>query len=506
MPRSRSAGPRAREARRLKRLRAALGYSQREMADDFGVAHGAIAQWESAKRTVPGPVLKLMYLYEHELGLAQEQDAGKELTALRDSSIGRSLSLSRSAAEAAAVVAAATLDRVIRREDASPITRRAQQAVARRFSDRLGELKGLAMKVGQMLSYLDHAVPPAARAALATLQDNSTRMAAPVIAQVVLEELGQTPRQLFAHWEPLPMAAASIGQVHRARLRDGSDVAIKVQYPGVARAIQADLRSATVLDQLGSLLFPGQERGAMIAELRDRLVEECDYRTEASHQEEFRRLHAGTIGIHIPRVYHDFSSRRVLTTELASGERLATFAAQAKPRACDRAGELIFDMALGSLFRHGLFNGDPHPGNFLFGRDQVVFLDFGCCKRLPDALVTGWKRILGAVFDRNWAEHDRLLRQLGFVGDPTRFDYRQHRELVLLLNEPWLSAGTFRFDTDFVERVWAKLLVENTNRSHTNIPRDWLLINRLQLGLFALLARLRAASDWRSRMRALIDA
>ena len=505
MPRTRSDGLRRGEARRLKRLREALGYSQREMAADFGVAPAAVAQWEASSRTLPGPVLKLMALYERELGLGRPQDE-RELTALRESWISRSLSLSRTAAGAAAVVAAATLDRVISREQAGPIARRAQHAVARRFAERLGELKGLAMKVGQMLSYLDHAVPPAARAALATLQTTSTPMAAPVVAEVVLEDLGQTPRQLFAHWDPVPMAAASIGQVHRARLRDGIAVAVKVQYPGVVRAIEADLRSATVLDQLASLLFPGQERGAMISELRARLREECDYRIEAANQEEFRRLHAGVAGIRVPRVHLALSSRRVLTTDLASGAPLADFVARASQRERDRAGELIFDVAMGSLFRHALFNGDPHPGNFLFRRGEVVFLDFGCCKRLPAALVVGWKRILGAVFARNWAEHDRLLRQLGFVGDPKRFDYRDHRELVLVLNRPWLEEGPFRFDDDFLQGVWAKMTVENVNRAHTNIPGDWLLINRLQLGTFALLCRLRARSDWRIRMRALLEA
>jgi predicted unusual protein kinase regulating ubiquinone biosynthesis (AarF/ABC1/UbiB family) len=185
----------------------------------------------------------------------------------------------------------------------------------------LGNMKGAMMKLGQMASYLDQGLPEPVRQALAELQANAPPMSAALAATVVEEELGQPPDEVFATWDPTPIAAASIGQVHRAITHDGRAVAVKVQYPGVGDAIRADLDNAGMLFGAMGMLFPGLEPEPLVEELRTRVVEELDYRLEADNQRLFADFYEGHPFIHIPAVVDELCAERVLTTELAEGAR-----------------------------------------------------------------------------------------------------------------------------------------------------------------------------------------
>jgi predicted unusual protein kinase regulating ubiquinone biosynthesis (AarF/ABC1/UbiB family) len=380
-----------------------------------------------------------------------------------------------------------------------------QAAIAKRLATSLGQMKGLAMKLGQIASYLDFAMPEAARQVLAGLQDSTPPMAPDIIERVVREELGKGPREVFAEWSDAPVAAASIGQVHRARLPDGTEVAVKVQYPGVARSLDADLKSAYALDSLGSLLFRGQERGAVLAELRDRLMEECDYRHEAASQEEFRRLFADRSDIVIPEVYPAFSAARVLTTRFIDGRRFADFAAHAPQEERDRAGEAIWNFAMRSIFQHGLFNADPHPGNYLFLPGQVVFLDFGCVKRFTPEFVARWRQLCLACTRGDRPTFDRCVTEFGFAPDPKTYDFDYHFKMTRAIYEPWLEDKPYLFTQAFVERTWKALVVDNPNKFKLNLPRDFLFVNRVQWGLYAVLAQLGSVSNWRRRLLPYVD-
>ncbi len=376
-----------------------------------------------------------------------------------------------------------------------------QAAIAKRLTASLGEMKGLAMKLGQIASYLDFAMPEAARQVLAGLQDSTPPMAPDVIEAVVREELGKAPRELFAEWSDQPIAAASIGQVHRARLPDGTPVAVKVQYPGIARTLDADLKSANALDSLGAVVFRGQERGAVIAELRDRLMEECDYRHEADSQEQFRRLFADRADMVIPEIFPAYSATRVLTSRFFEGRRFADFAAHAPQAARDRAGETIWDFAMRSIFQHGLFNADPHPGNYLFlPDDKVVFLDFGCVKRFTPDFVERWRRLCLACTHGDRVTFDRCVTEFGFAPDPKTYDFDYHYKMTRAIYEPWLEDQDYLFTQAFVERTWHALVVNNPNKFKLNMPRDFLFVNRVQWGLYAVLAQLGSVSNWRRRL------
>ena len=498
MPRSRNKSQKLKESARLRRLRSTLGLTQRELAEEFKVAHGAIAGWESGKQTLPGPVIKLLDLYEEELGIGADDDG---IVRLKTSMLSRSAALSRTAAAAFTRSISAGLERMLANDEhRNAITARTHVAIARSLVATLGDLKGLAMKVGQTFGYLDYDLPEAARSEFATLQISSRPMSPASVAQVFLEEFSETPRKLFAQWSPTPFAAASIGQVHHARLLSGEQVAVKVQYPAVVDAIDADLRNAAIFDRLTGLLFRGQEPGSFLAEMRERFLEECDYRIEAENQEEFRRRWAGRSGLRIPQVHHEFTRKRVLVTSLEKGENLESFLRHAPQAARDRAGLTIWEFGYESLLRHGCFHADPHAGNFLFDGDDVVVLDFGCVKRFPAEHLNLWRGAMRATLERDPAAVRRLMLDASTVPDPARYDFDYDVGMLYHLYEPWLRDVPYRFTREFSERAWRISVADNPNKFRMNTPKDWLLANRQLFGLNSMLARLEATANYRQKM------
>ena len=496
-------------AARLRGVRKALGLSQRDMAAELGVAHGAVGLWESGARPVPGPVLRLLSLYEQDLGLPPGLQGGgpSPLEAIAVSRTSRSAKLSRTAAGVAARATVLALGRMfVNRERGRALSARAHAAIATRMVEALGEMKGLAMKLGQSASYLDFAIPEEARAALMSLCSRSRPMAPGVVAEIFLRELGTTPRRLFAEWSPQPFAAASIGQVHRARLKSGELVAVKVQYPRIVEAIDADLKNCLLAERASALIFRGLDAGVFTAELGERFLEECDYLHEAANQHEFRRLWSGREGVFIPRVFEELTTTRILVTELASGDDFESFAARASQREKDRAGQVIYRFAYESIFRHGLFNADPNPGNYLFHERGVTFLDFGCVKRFPTEHVSRWRAVIRAILERDFSRAAELWVESGYIPDPEGFDFAFHHRLALHLHQPWLAGEPFTFTPDFIERTWRLSWPDNRNRFRLTTPKHWVFSYRLNWGLHALLAKLGARGYWRTTILDLLYA
>ena len=248
----------------------------------------------------------------------------------------------------------------------------------------LGAMKGVLMKIGQMASYVDDGLSPAVRRTLSRLQDSVPPMSPELAATVLREELGVAPERAFARWDPEPIAAASIGQVHRAITHDGRAVAVKVQYPGIAETIAADLDNVALLRRMLRITAPNQDVEALVAELRERVLEELDYRREAENQRYMAAYYDGHPTIRVPKIIDELSTRRVVTSELAAGARFSELATWSQ-RERDLAAETIYRFVFRSLYEIRAFNGDPHPGNYLFhGDGKVTFLDFGLVKHFTE--------------------------------------------------------------------------------------------------------------------------
>ncbi len=373
---------------------------------------------------------------------------------------------------------------------------------AEQVAEMLGGMKGALMKLGQMASYLDQGLPEPVRDALSQLQQDAPPMAPELAAQVVIEELGAPPTEVFAEWDPVPIAAASIGQVHRALTRDGRAVAVKVQYPGVDEAIRGDLDNAGLLFSALKMLFPGLDPKPLVQELRDRLVEELDYRLEADNQRLFADYYRDHPFIHVPEVVDELSAGRVLTTELVTGARFAevcTWPAEQR----DLAGEAIYRFVFGSLYRLGAFNGDPHPGNYLFGSDgRVTFLDFGLVKRFTPAELRPFQDMIQAmVFDRDLTGFRRIVESVGLLRPDSGFSDEAIGEYFGHFYEFVLDDGPRTMTQEYASATVARFF--DTTGPHgeimktANVPPSMVIIQRINLGLYAVLGELGATANWR---------
>lgn len=279
-------------------------------------------------------------------------------------------------------------------------------------------MRGAAMKVGQTLSAVDlglvpDEVRPEFQEILATLQQGADPVSYEAIRKVLEDDLGERLKDVFASFDEEPIAAASVGQVHRATLHDGRVVAVKVQYPGIAEAIHADMQNLRLGLKLLSVLAPGIDTGAIADEIRERIAEELDYELEATNQRAMARVYRGHPFILVPDVVTDLCRERMIVMDFVEGRRFAEV--RDLPQAeRDRLGEILMRFYLNGPMRHRLLNGDPHPGNALYLDDgRVAFLDFGFFKRLSDAEIEHLVRTNRCTYE---GDADGLLELVAELG------------------------------------------------------------------------------------------
>src|SRR6267378_1643797 len=363
----------------------------------------------------------------------------------------------------------------------------------------LGSMKGALMKLGQMASYIDEDMPQTFRAAMARLQRSAPPMSPALASSVIVEELGDQPERIFARWDPLPFAAASIGQVHRAITHDGRAVAVKVQYPGIARTITSDVRNVALLRKVAAAAFPGLDTRSLIDELGERLREEVDYLLEAENQELFATYYEGHPVIHVPHVVSELSSARVLTTELVAGASFEDLLGWNQHER-DMAAETINRFVSRSLYRLHAFNGDPHPGNYLFhGRGRVSFLDFGLTKHFSDEDLEPLADAVRYLVIENDGERFRAsLERAGFLrpGAPVPTE--------AVVDRFGLFYATVRRDAPMtITPAYASAIVRRFFDArgplapYSDVPRQYAVLQRINLGLYAVLGSLNATANWR---------
>jgi predicted unusual protein kinase regulating ubiquinone biosynthesis (AarF/ABC1/UbiB family) len=361
----------------------------------------------------------------------------------------------------------------------------------------VGRLKGISMKAGQMLSYLDLPLPPELQAALSVLQTHAPAMPFERVAGIVEAELGERAGPLLARMEHAPAAAASIGQVHRAVLPGGVAVAVKVQYPGVEQAIQADFRSAAFGTAFVGLLAQGTSVDDVIREARRAVLEECDYLREAGCQERVAQVYQGHAVLTVPEVHLPWCARRVLTTTWAEGLRLDAFLATDPAQAeRDRFGEALFEFYVGTLFRTGLYNWDPHPGNYLFRPDgRLTMLDHGSTREFDRGFVRQLAGLTGAVHaDTREALHQAFL-DLGLVRRAEPYDFDTARALVRSFFGPMLRDEVLPIEPGQARPLGA-ILASKRELLKLHIPPRLLFVFRIRFGLMSVLCRLGARANW----------
>lgn len=398
---------------------------------------------------------------------------------------------------------AVDLARVGARTGGSLLLGRGTEGAAEQALEVLGNLRGLAAKLGQTVSYVDGIVPPEHRETfertLGRLQASASLSSSERIEELVRTELGRPIGELFAEWETEPVASASIGQVHRAQLHDGRRVAVKVQHPEIEQALEQDLQNVSLLEGLINVVGPrGLQAEAMLEEVLSRFREELDYRLEAAQQHAFRRFHAGDPRVHVPEVIPTHSSRRVLTSEWVDGKTLEDV--RHAPEALRRAyAEVMWRFVFRGNLVAGRFNADPHPGNYLFHPDgRVTFLDFGCVQPIAEDL----RRSAVKVHERALEKDEQGFRQAiaSMMGTHGGRYERAMQDYVRRCFEPVFSSP-FRLDHAYASGLFSgakefKKAMYARDGSFKAPPPGLALMNRLQFGFYSVLARLDVVVDY----------
>lgn len=381
-----------------------------------------------------------------------------------------------------------------------------QQRTAEQLFKVLGELKGGAMKFGQAMSILEAALPEELaspyRATLTRLQDAAPPMPAKMVHGVLREDLGSHWRRRFRDFDDVPAAAASIGQVHRATWRDGRDVAVKIQYPGAGPALRADLGQLTRLGRVFGALVPGLDVRPLLDELKDRVIEELDYRMEANAQDGFAFAYADDPEFAVPGLVH--GTEHVLVSDWLEGRPLSDVIAAGSQEERDRAGLLYVRFLFSGPARAGLLHADPHPGNYRITPDgRLGVLDYGAVARLPEGL----PRSIGELMRRALAgQADEMLEGLrdeGFVKPHIRIDPEALYDYLAPFLEP-AAVERFHFDRPWMRGQFARINDPRrpgyTIGLKLNLPPSYLLIHRVWIGGLGVLSQLDCEAPFRAEL------
>jgi len=384
--------------------------------------------------------------------------------------------------------------------------RREQYDEARRKKDAeavtqtMGQMKGAFMKLGQMMSFISESMPDEYRNAMSSLQAQAPPMDFALLRDVIERELDMPLERAFATFDEQPLAAASIGQVHRAVLPTGEQVVVKIQYPGVADAIRADMQNVSILYRMMSMFYPALDPKPVIDEMRERLIEELDYELEATNQQAFCDLYEGHPFVRVPKVMPSHSTKLLLTSEYVDGRSFDDIVGDDKTKR-DHFAEILYRFVFGSIIHFGVFNGDPHPGNYLFDdEDRVVFLDFGCVKYFPEPMLKVWMELVRGHFGNDADEFRRRAIDLGFMTEKRDIPADLLYEYFGYFYEPFRYDRDFEFSREYNAKSLGMVFKPDGEfaglQKKLNMPADFVFVNRIQWGVYSILGTLGATGNW----------
>jgi predicted unusual protein kinase regulating ubiquinone biosynthesis (AarF/ABC1/UbiB family) len=422
------------------------------------------------------------------------------------SRVGRTARISGLAAGQAIRQAGTRAANVTRSEDGrnAALEKRHIEA-AEQIVDALGTMKGVAMKIGQVMSFLDVGLVPEEyredfQRKLAKLRDAAPTVTFKEMSKVIVDELGEPLREVFDYFDEEPIAAASIGQVYRARLHDGREVAVKVQYPGVGAAVRADMQNLGLILRLAKRIAPGMDPKAIGEEIRSRIGEELDYELEAQNQRALARIFRDHPFIVIPDVITSLSHERIMVSEYVHGAGFEELKGRDQVER-DRIGEMIFRFYFSCLYRHGQFSGDPHPGNSMLLDDgRMAFFDFGLFKRMPPGSVQLEINVARAIIEGDTDTIMRMGTEVGFFRDPERFNPDRVLAHFRAATSWYTADREIQLTPEYATRV---LIDMSDPRSeyfgylrHESAPPDHIFGRRMEVLTLAVISQLNARGNF----------
>lgn len=375
-------------------------------------------------------------------------------------------------------------------------------ANARRVADQLANLRGAAMKVGQLLSMdAGELLPPQLSEILSRLRADAVAMPRRQLETVLQKAWGPNWEKLFSEFSYRPLAAASIGQVHRATTLDGHQLALKIQYPGVARSIDSDVDNVAALLRFARLLPESLDMGPLLLEAKRQLRAEADYLKEAGHLQRYAYLLGRDADYLVPEVDQSLCRREVLAMSYVPGKPIEsiTVAAQAVR---DRAAELLFRLMFREMFEFRLVQTDPNFANYLYqeSSERLALLDFGATRAYSKRVIGGYRKLFRGALN---ADREQVLagaQRIGYFDEAIRTEHREALvDLFLLACEPLAHRGTYDFErSDLPARVREAGMALSFEKGYWhNPPADAIFLHRKLGGMYLLGARLRARVDLR---------
>lgn len=423
---------------------------------------------------------------------------------------GRFFKLAGMTASVASQYAGQRARRLFSGEDNEQARSEGYTRMADQIANTLGEMKGAVMKVGQIASQTQDFLPKEFSDALQRLQKEAPPMPFEVIVGQIESELGKPVGELFEYLQETPYAAASIGQVHRARLHNGSDVIVKVQYPGVDESCDSDLKQLRLALKLGGLLkMPKESVDQLFAEIRERLKEELDYENEARNIHQFREFHQDDPWVVIPDVIDSHSTRRALTLELVEGDHVSEVSPERYGQdTINEIGHRIFTTMADQLFKFQCIHGDPHAGNFAYRPDGTIILyDFGCVKKLKPEIVEAYRKALVAALQEDYEALDRHLIDLGArVESKPAIDEAYYAMWRDILIRPFDSPHPYDFaESEIHKDVAAKTSTVFKYLDYFQPPVESIFIDRMIAGHYWMLKRLGVQAAFRSELEKYLE-
>lgn len=376
--------------------------------------------------------------------------------------------------------------------------------------DALSNLKGSALKVAQMMSLDQGLLPDAYAQRFAQAQYSAPPLSYPLVVKTFQQYFKKSPLEMFDSFSKKSVAAASIGQVHRAQL-NGKELAVKIQYPGVANSIESDLRIVRPI--VGAMFNISQsEMNHYLGEVKERLIEETDYQLELKRSEEITKACADIEGLYFPQYYPEFSAERVLTMDWLDGKHLKEFlATDPSQEIRNRVGQIIWDFYDFQIHALRQVHADPHPGNFLFRQDGTAgVIDFGCVKVFPEQFYRRYFQLMRPAIADDDAEFTALLNELDFLLKTDKESEIEHfksvyRDVLLLLGKPFFSEHFDFSDKRYFDEIYSLSDVYQNDKTLRNAkaargPRDAIYLNRTYFGLYSILHLLGAKVKTQSRV------
>lgn len=487
---------------RLRKLREYLGYSQRDLAEEFQVTSGAIAHWESGSRPIPGPIVKLISIYESSFKVVDgvesnisEEDLEKSREILRQ--LVKALT-------AEGILLDENTNRDLKefvesffKDNFSQDRVRASIKVAflRQVIKSLEGTRGLALKVAQMASFLELGLPLELPHFLGDLQMKGKPLSFPQINEILNGAYGE-PGNIFSSIQTEPLAVTSLAQIHRARLLSGEDVVLKIQHPAIDKILQGQFKKLSLVSYLGSIT--GAAVGKLLEEVQAEVFLELDYEREVQSQERFRNIFAHETRIVIPKTYRELCRKNIIVSQFEKGLSFASFRERASAREKSQASLLIAYFHSYAVMQGGALYGDSHPGNFLFRNNEVVFLDFGRVIELNAEEVELERTLYKAILHKNKLKVFEQFRQRDLLTDPEKFDFEGFWKVLMQQQAHHLNEGSFKFDRHYLRL--GVLAARDFKHRHMIKPDKSLLRGALvNSSLAGIFADLEAEANWRAQ-------